>query len=128
MGTPLSGKYAEVVIGSCNISEMKKWELEYGAQTETYFSRAGDGAQQTISGAESGTGSITMNLDTAATFPANTGDLVTINCYHQRSGLIQAYGSARLGKPKSSADRAGGVQEITMPFTCHGKWYGPLIR
>lgn len=126
----LSGKYGQALCGaSSDIDELLSWELDYGAKTEVYASRDGAGAEQTVEGVFGGTGTIMVNFDPAKSFTSlagTTGQLVQLNLYAtKQSGVIQAYGQARLGKFKYGAKRSGEVQQISIPFTTHGLWALP---
>lgn len=123
---PLSGKYGEARMGaSSDVDELLSWELDYGYKTEEYASRHGGGATETAEGVARGTGTIMVNVNVASSMSsiAGTGQLIQLNLYNQRTGpTLQASGMARIGNYGLKADRSGAVQQIKIPFTCHGFW------
>ena len=123
----LSGKFAEVLFGSCNFLEFESWELEYGSNVIEYNSREGGGATNTVDGVHSGSGSITGFLDSTdpITTQVTTGALLTLALYVTSTGPVQATGEGRLGKFSLSANRDGSVVPVTIPFVTHGVWTFP---
>ncbi len=127
MGLPLSGKSGELVLGTNNLLQLTRWELEYGMETHVYAARSGGGAEETVAGLAGGRGMIELLYDPDEPITAITasGDLVNLICRHTTTGSIQAEGEARLGRFSFSANRDGTLQRVTVPFTCHGAWTFP---
>ena len=123
----LSGKEGELDIGSSTPIEFTNWTLTYGANIETFAARSGGGAEETAAGLENGTGTIEfmMNSETPIQSLISPGDLVTLVCFHRRTGATQATGQARIGQQTSGANRDGTLQVVSYPFTCHKAWVLP---
>jgi len=120
----ISGKYGRMTIDGVEVMELTEWTLNYGMAVEKYFSRSGEGAQKTVDGAESGSGTISMVFDPSSPqgilFPSGT--LATLELMHTLDGAINLRGDARLGEHKYSANRDGKVQECTIDFDTDGRW------
>lgn len=123
----ISGKYAEVLFGTCNFLEFESWDLEYGSNIEEYNSRAGAGAGQTVDGVHTGSGSVTgfMDPDAPITTQVTTGSLLAIYLYLTSTGPVQTYGNGRIGKYSLSANRDGTPEPVTIPFVTDGVWTLP---
>jgi len=123
----VSGKYAEALIGTCNLLEFESWELEYGSNIEEYNSRAGAGAGQTVDGVHTGSGTITgfLDPDDPVTTTVTTGSLVALTLKNNTTGPVQGTGNARIGKFTLSANRDGTPQPVTIPFVTDGVWTFP---
>ena len=123
----LSGKDGELDIGSSTPIDFTDWTLTQGKNTETYAARSGGGAEETAAGLETGSGTISfmMNTETPIQSLISPGDLVTLTCFHRRTGAVQATGQARIGQQGSGANRDGTMQVVTYPFTCHKAWTLP---
>lgn len=132
----ISGKYGEISLGGSVINEFENWTLTYGDEIQTYASKAGNGAQQTLDGVAKGTGTLTLNWDPGSSLVAAgtgtksdgstvtivPGALVALVCYARRNSPVSCYGSARLGPFTYGANRDGTPSKISIPFTTHGTW------
>ena len=118
-----SGKLSQVIIGSCTVLEFGDWELTYGSNVHEYNSRAGGGANQTVDGNESGSGTINGFLDPAdpITTEFATGALVVLQLMTTATH-VAATGSARLGQYGLTANRDGTPVPVSIPFITHGLW------
>jgi len=129
MATPngISGKAGRLLVGSCEVIDLMSWTLNYGAEPQTYFAAAEDGAQATVAGPEGGTGEFTFAIDInnppSETF--HTGDTVVLELRHDKDGTLVAKGSAVIGRIRIGADLSGPVQTATVEFTTTGKWDMP---
>jgi len=129
MATPngISGKAGRVLVGSCNVVDLTAWDLNYGADPQTYFPASANGAQAAVAGPEGGTGTFTFAIDTSnppsATF--QTGDTVTLELRHDTTGTLVATGTAVIGRIRIGADLSGPVQTCTVEFTTADKWNMP---
>ena len=123
----LSGKDGEVGIGSSNPIDLVQWDLDHGANVETFAARSGGGAEETQEGLENGTGSFQfiMNTVTPITSLISKGDLVTLSLKHSVTPSVAWAGQARIGKFSSSVNRDGTMQRVTVNFTCHKTWTAP---
>lgn len=124
----VSGKYAEVAIGSCEFAEFEAWDLSYGAAVPEFNSRSGGGASQTVEGVFSGSGTITGFVDPDDSLYGSsirTGSLLTLTLRHTATGPVVATGQARLGQFSFSANRDGTPQPVSIPFVTHGLWTLP---
>lgn len=124
----VSGKYAEALVGACNILEFEGWTLEYGADVHEYASRAGAGARQTVEGVFGGSGSISGFMDPTDPITAamTSGALVTLILKADSVTGVQWTGQARLGAWSTSASRDGTPVPVSIPFTTHGLWTAPI--
>lgn len=122
-----SGKYAQVLLGSCNMLEFESWELEYGSNIHETNARSSGVGTGTVDGVESGSGTITGFVDTSDPIwgQLTTGSLYTVQLQHTTSPSSYWTGSARIGKWGTGASRGGDPQKVTIPFTCHGVWTPP---
>lgn len=123
----ISGINGEVVVGASNLQELSSWDLEYGAETQEYASKAGAGNMQTVKGVSGGSGTIEMNFDPddPPTAQFSSGDLVSLTLRHTTTNSVEATGSARLGKFSFNANRDGTIETVSIPFTTHGAWTFP---
>ena len=123
----LSGISGELDIGASTPIDFTNWDLTYGANTESYAARSGGGAEETAAGLANGTGNISFmqNTETPIQGLISPGDLVTLTCFHRRTGAVQATGQARIGQQSSGANRDGTMQVVSYPYTCHKAWTLP---
>ena len=118
----LSGISGFLTVDACEVIEITKWDLTYGANVEEYLSRSGGGATQTAKGATKGSGSfeVIYNDDLPITQLISEGDLVTLTLFHGAND--SQTGTARVGEFSFSIDREGEMQRVGVTFTCHGSW------
>ena len=122
----ISGKYAEVLVDSCNILEFESADLTYGSNVQEYNSRAGGGATKTVDGVESGSGTLNGFLDPSdsLTSQLTTGALVAI-VFRTNPGspTTIASGNARLGQFNvPEFNRGGAPVKVSIPFVTDGLW------
>ena len=121
----LSGKYAEVWVGTCNVLEFESADLTYGSNVQEYNSRAGGGATKTVDGVESGGGTINGLLDPtdSLTGSLTTGALVLIALKESSGSTTIATGYGRLGQFNiPEFNRGGAPVKVSIPFTTDGLW------
>jgi len=117
-----SGKDGYVVINACTVLQLSKWTLEYGPEIHKFASRAGGGADQTVAGVFSGSGTIEVMYDddTPITSTLTPGELYTATLY--QNATDSHTGSMRLGKFSFEVDREGTEERVSIPFETHGLW------
>ena len=118
----ISGKSGRILLGTCDVLEFREWTLDYGSEPQSYFSRAGAGASQTVAGGESGTGTFVVNIDPGDLIfsQISTGDLKDIELQIRNSPKVAITGKARIGNFNPSAARSGEEQTMTVNFASHG--------
>lgn len=118
----LSGKYGRVLVGSCNVTELTEWTLEYGAEPQVFYTASTGGAQSAVPGAEGGTGSFSFLKTANDTADFATGDCVLLELRHNVAGTQKASGYALLGRFRYGAQLRGEVQTVTVDFTTVDEW------
>lgn len=124
MGCPVgtSGKFGRVLVDSCNVTHLTRWDFRGGAEPQTYFPASESGFQAAIAGAFSGSGSFTYVKSASDTADFTSGDCVQLQLYHNVAGTMKWSGYAVLGERSIEADLAGAVQLVTYAFTSTGSW------
>lgn len=117
-----SGKYATILLGTCEMLEFEGWTLDYGADIHETASRAGGGAIQTVEGIFRGSGQVSGYFDPndPLTKYIVAGTLYTLTLKWITGK--QMTGSARIGPISFGASREGQPVPVSFPFTTHGLW------
>lgn len=121
----ISGKFAEVLVDSCNILEFESVDLTYGSNVQEYNARSGGGSTMTVDGVNSGSGTINgfLDPDDPLTVQLTSGALVTITISESQGSTTLATGQARLGQfGLPTVSRGGEPVRVTIPFITHGPW------
>lgn len=121
----LSGKTGEISLGGSTIVAFTDLELEYGSEPQPYFAVSGAGAQETVAGADAGSGTfnVVVRTDPFITETLVSGSVYAVTVTYT-SGQT-ATGNARLGKFNWSMNRDGTVQRARIPFMTDGAWTFP---
>lgn len=114
----ISGKFAEVLIGSCNLLEFESIDMNEGSEPQQYNARSGGGHTKSVAGVNSGDGTITtfMNLSSPLWADVVSGNSYTMTHRMDSNGALDASGTIRIGKITRTSNRDGTPQSISIAF------------
>jgi len=114
----ISGKFAEVLIGTCNLLQFESIDMNEGSEPQQYNSREGGGHTKSVAGVNSGDGTLTTFLDLASPLWADvvSGTSYTMTHNLNSDGSETASGTIRIGKISRTSNRDGTPQSVSVAF------------
>lgn len=123
---PISGKSGKVLIGATAVAEVTKWRFDKEAFARRYASSATGGFKRTLSGVQSGSGTIEFKFDMTAASPLVQGAAVTLLLYLDASHFYSV--PAVVTGVKVEVDIDGGdVIGGVAAFDTDGPWTEPTL-
>lgn len=117
----LSGNQGKVLIGSCTIAQVEKWDMDFEQGIDTFVAQSSAPWQQTVQGNKKVSGTVSGAFDNNDPIDTqvNTQNLVTLLLYHSTGHWYSL--QVRVGKVSFGVDiNAGTRQTWSFTFESHG--------